>query len=110
MMTLDEAIEHAEWCAKEACGECAEEHRQLAEWLRELRRFYEVGTMEREAMRTVALVETERKRVEDHNNMLKVACVRLVNTVRVGESMTDCELIDARFARELRDLGIEVES
>jgi hypothetical protein len=36
-MTLDEAIEHAEWCAENTCGECAEEHRQLAEWLRELR-------------------------------------------------------------------------
>ena len=37
-MTLDEAIEHAEWCARESHGECAEEHRQLAEWLSELRR------------------------------------------------------------------------
>lgn len=37
-MTLDEAIEHAELCAKEACGECAEEHEQLAEWLMELNR------------------------------------------------------------------------
>lgn len=35
-MTLSEAIEHAEWCADNSCGECAEEHRQLAEWLREL--------------------------------------------------------------------------
>ena len=37
-MTLDEAVEHAEWCAGEARGECAEEHRQLAEWLMELKR------------------------------------------------------------------------
>lgn len=37
-MTLGEAIAHAEWCAKEACGECAEEHEQLADWLRELKR------------------------------------------------------------------------
>ena len=36
-MTIDEAIAHAEWCADNSCGECAEEHRQLAEWLRELR-------------------------------------------------------------------------
>ena len=36
-MTLDEAIEHAEWCAENSCGECADEHRQLAEWLRELK-------------------------------------------------------------------------
>ena len=44
-MTLDEAIEHAEWVAEnthfehgdERCNECSEEHRQLARWLRELR-------------------------------------------------------------------------
>jgi hypothetical protein len=56
-MTLDEAIKHAEEVAEEkekeaweaqlqeeyktikSCKECAKEHRQLAEWLKELR-FY----------------------------------------------------------------------
>ena len=55
MMTLDEAIQHClevaeqkEQEAKEAhvlsgmdCLECASEHRQLAEWLRELKRYKE---------------------------------------------------------------------
>ena len=37
-MTLEEAIEHAEDTAKSAIGcECREEHRQLAEWLKELK-------------------------------------------------------------------------
>lgn len=52
-MTIDEAIRHAEEVAenyefiskdketteitKKGCAECAEEHRQLAEWLRELK-------------------------------------------------------------------------
>ena len=54
-MTLDEAIKHAEEVAQEKgyeyqdcldvhdmenameCGKCGEEHRQLAEWLKELR-------------------------------------------------------------------------
>ena len=45
-MTLDEAIRHCEDVAEEKeahvlsgmdCMECAEEHRQLAEWLRELK-------------------------------------------------------------------------
>lgn len=36
-MTLDEAIMHCEDRAKEDCSECAEEHRQLAEWLKELK-------------------------------------------------------------------------
>jgi thymidylate synthase (FAD) len=34
-MTIDEAIEHAEWAAENCEGECADEHRQLAEWLRQ---------------------------------------------------------------------------
>ena len=35
MMTLEEAIEH---CEQKACGndECSKEHKQLAEWLKEL--------------------------------------------------------------------------
>lgn len=37
MMTLEEAIEHCEEVAKITCGECANEHLQLAEWLRELK-------------------------------------------------------------------------
>lgn len=38
-MTLDEAIKRAEEVAKEQekLGKCAEEHRQLAKWLKELR-------------------------------------------------------------------------
>lgn len=41
-MTLDEAIAHAEYVADYDCygdkqRKCAEEHRQLAEWLKELR-------------------------------------------------------------------------
>lgn len=38
-MTLDEAIEHALFVAEtNSCPECAEEHRQLAEWLIDYRR------------------------------------------------------------------------
>lgn len=62
-MTLDEAIRHAEEVAKENeewymenpsilgyqekfydCKECADEHRQLAEWLKELKRLKEAAT------------------------------------------------------------------
>ena len=52
-MTLDEAIEYAEWCAEdgETCDECAEEHRQLAEWLRELKRLRTENDKLRELVR-----------------------------------------------------------
>lgn len=37
-MTLDEAIEHCEEVAEETeCKNCAKEHRQLANWLKELK-------------------------------------------------------------------------
>lgn len=66
-MTLDEAIKHAEEVMVEnlekskcrnasdpiaiKCGECAEEHRQLAEWLRELKDYREVWTKIKEQIR-----------------------------------------------------------
>ena len=36
-MTLDEAIKHCEEVVDSKCDECGAEHRQLAEWLRELK-------------------------------------------------------------------------
>lgn len=41
MMTLDEAIAHAEEVANASCDECSKEHKQLAEWLKELKRYKE---------------------------------------------------------------------
>ena len=38
-MTLDEAIQHALEIAADSCGACAENHRQLAAWLTELKDF-----------------------------------------------------------------------
>ena len=40
-MTLDEAIEHCEEKAK-CCDSCGLEHKQLAEWLRELKVFRKI--------------------------------------------------------------------
>jgi len=43
-MTIDEAIKHAEEVAEEQvkrCEKCADEHRQLAEWLKELKQLRE---------------------------------------------------------------------
>lgn len=37
-MTIEEAIEHCEGRALADCSECAAEHRQLAEWLTELKK------------------------------------------------------------------------
>lgn len=40
-MTLDEAIKHCEEVADSKCDECGAEHRQLAEWLKELKELKE---------------------------------------------------------------------
>ena len=44
-MTLEEAIEHCEERAK-ICDECGKEHDQLAEWLKEVQQYREIGTLE----------------------------------------------------------------
>ncbi len=41
MMTLDEAIQHCEEVASNVCGECSEDHMQLANWLKELKELKE---------------------------------------------------------------------
>lgn len=38
-MTIEEAISHCEGRALADCSECADEHRQLAEWLAELKKY-----------------------------------------------------------------------
>lgn len=40
-MTLDEAIAHCKEVADSVCGECADEHKQLAMWLEELKELRE---------------------------------------------------------------------
>lgn len=42
-MTLDEAIQHADEKGQGTC-QCHEDHRQLADWLRELKAFREKAT------------------------------------------------------------------
>lgn len=39
-MTLDEAIQHCR--EKSNCSKCGEEHKQLAEWLEELKQYREL--------------------------------------------------------------------
>lgn len=47
-MTLEEAIKHCEERAK-ICDECGKEHAQLAEWLKEVKRYREMDKKLREA-------------------------------------------------------------
>ena len=94
-MTLDEAIKHAEevsmdninranilWDSKEKarCEDCAEEHRQLAEWLKELKR-------QREAWEKVKTEIVERtKRLDEHD---KEDMRELVGILSILASITE---------------------
>jgi len=98
-MTLDEAIEHAEEVAdekkKEACNLydvknyeesreciwCSEEHRQLAEWLKELKRYHQAKDGLLEDMKSlncgfpfgldylISCIKKRLQEVEDENNI-----------------------------------------
>lgn len=70
-MTLDEAIEHAEFMGKNIkCEECAREHFQLAEWLKELKE-YKNKQMKTTAQyiheRSCKITETLKKRKQFEN-------------------------------------------
>ena len=54
-MTLNEAIQHAEEVAETACVECADNHRQLAAWLRDYKRLLEQEPCEDAISRDMAL-------------------------------------------------------
>lgn len=50
-MTIEEAIKHAENIyrqedEKSDCKECAEQHKQLAEWMEELQQYRAIGTVD----------------------------------------------------------------
>lgn len=50
-MTIEEAIKHAENIyrqedEKSDCKECAEQHKQLAEWMEELQQYRAIGTID----------------------------------------------------------------
>jgi hypothetical protein len=93
-MTLDEAIEHARLCADESVGKCSEEHRQLAEWLEELKRLEEKNAKLREfAKYAIYCAEGDLKcegcLLRDKSNTEQVIC---------------------GMHRIARELGIEVEA
>jgi len=109
-MTLDEAVEHAEWCAGEARGECAEEHKQLAEWLRELKYIREVEKAEHHMTNAIEVIERLSHALADadaENEKLKklVRDLHACNgsCLRCLELMGRCE-----YEEQLGELGIGV--
>ena len=124
-MTLDEAIEHAEWCVRESQGECAEEHRQLAEWLSELKRLKAQNKRFRRWY--TALRENQKKAFAEScktatNNLLKICKLNDENAelrelVRDmwHDGMCDCDErytcaeCEYGYPKRMKELGIEVD-
>lgn len=111
-MTLDEAIAHAEEVATTICDKCAKEHRQLAEWLRELKRLKAENAKLRE------LAGKQVLELEDENAELRELVCDLYRCD--DESCTHCKYWNQSDefycnlgvgwkARRMRELGIEVD-
>ena len=107
-MTIDEAIEHAE---EKACGngQCAKDHAQLVDWLRELRR----------ARMEIDLLKTLRDGFKADAQKYKADNEKLRALVRdIWHAAGDCEECGhydscsgypCVFHEQMRDLGIEVD-
>lgn len=116
MMTLSEAIEHAEWAANNCEGECADEHRQLAEWLMDLRKRQLVDDaledernllFERLGDYGVALGDARTE-----NAKLRELCAGMMKALRRAEGLAGMDALvgyTAWYAPKLHDLGIEVD-
>lgn len=100
MMTLDEAIKHADDVAKDmelCCEECANDHRQLAKWLRELKSLKEKNNEILEYMKTCLSQSDELK--EKHRNIDGDHHKRMAIIFEgMGEAYAD--LIDRFFKEE----------
>ena len=112
-MTIDEAIAHAREVAeknrnfdvipekvmatstfKYNCLKCAEEHEQLAEWLEELKKYREIGTVEECKNSVLKILEAYNKAIDDFKEELfkNSERVRPVGWLGYSEVVT-CEKI-----------------
>lgn len=101
-MTIDEAIRHCEevaWendrkamCVEEAyqtteqqnCEQCAADHRQLAEWLRELKELRDLVAASNVLAVDVFAVDNLCKRLLEYNRLLKAAMSDLAEAEHCG--------------------------
>ena len=113
-MTLDEAIEHAEEVATTRCGECAEEHKQLADWLRELKR----ARMKIDLLKILRDgFKADAQMYKDENARLRELCKYMkISLCDANPVDNPCDLCggwdsglnDCAYELQMRELGIEV--
>lgn len=99
-MTIDEAIEHAKEVAR-TCddGQCAADHIQLAEWLRQAR-----GADKAARWYTEEIQELRRENASlRYMVYVYKACHDRIDACRGCEELPECDAL-----RQLRELGREV--
>lgn len=104
-MTLDEAIEHAEQTARSCDGECSEDHRQLSEWLQELKKHRAVRAVQDLAIANMRAVVLESEQLKSENASLRGAAMGL------GELCDQLKTENKRLKRKLEILkahGVEI--
>lgn len=119
-MTLQEAIEHAEEVAATRCGECAEEHEQLAEWLHELqraRRVIELLKILRDGFKIDAQTYKDenaklRDLVADMSKAFLTLDIDYCQACPRDKDNRRCQMFvaadgECAFVTEMRELGIE---
>ena len=121
-MTIDEAIEHAEWMVENVfitdgiCGECGTDHRQLAEWLRELRdkRAEErsCAAIAAEAARQNRDLYAERAKLHDLVREMLICESYLASDAFDWYGCEGCPLHagECNFKARAKELGIEVDN
>ena len=116
-MTLDDAIRRERHAMRQSFGERSNEHRQLAEWLKELKQWKELAegidlrpaSLMKPFQPNVNDLEHENDRLKAENEKLRELCSDLMGWIAyttMGESVpeeTCCVLEDRMTA-----LGIEV--
>lgn len=96
-MTIDEAIEHAEQTARSCEGGCSEDHRQLSEWLKELKRLRAVRAVQDIALANMRAANLESEQLKSENASLRGAAMGL------GELCDQLKAENARY-RELVEI------
>ena len=109
MMTIDEAIKHAERVAeanKSAnCIECAEEHQQLADWLKELKAYKEnQGDIHRKIKAIVRHYDYDCQR-----EIFVEECAEAIQAVQKCKRSEVCTYAFANLVEEVADVLITAE-
>lgn len=113
-MTIEEAIKHAENIyrqedEKSDCKECAEQHKQLAEWMEELQQYRAIGTVDyiNEAILLTKADETllsEYKAIGTIEECRKAREKEKIKELKVYGECEDAKLICPSCGEDLFDL------